>query len=62
MKDFVNEERIPRCKTCKGLVKPDIVFFGESVGVYLPKRFTPDLVQTVIMLAHPQLLQIHGPT
>jgi NAD-dependent SIR2 family protein deacetylase len=33
MKEFVEEERIPRCKSCKGLVKPDIVFFGESVGV-----------------------------
>ncbi|KAF8488633.1 Sir2 family histone deacetylase Hst2 [Russula emetica] len=35
MKVFVEEERIPRCKTCKGLVKPDIVFFGES----LPPNF-----------------------
>jgi len=35
MKEFVEEERIPRCKTCKGLVKPDIVFFGES----LPPNF-----------------------
>jgi len=26
---------IPRCKTCDGLVKPDIVFFGEQ----LPDRF-----------------------
>ncbi|KAI9443519.1 DHS-like NAD/FAD-binding domain-containing protein [Lactarius indigo] len=35
MKKIVEEERIPRCKTCKGLVKPDIVFFGES----LPSNF-----------------------
>ncbi|KAH8984308.1 Sir2 family histone deacetylase Hst2 [Lactarius akahatsu] len=35
MKKIVEEERIPRCKTCKGLVKPDIVFFGES----LPPNF-----------------------
>lgn len=35
MKEFVEEERIPRCKTCKGLVKPNIVFFGES----LPPNF-----------------------
>ena len=33
MKKIVEEERIPKCKTCKGLVKPDIVFFGESVSV-----------------------------
>jgi len=31
MKKIVEEERIPRCKKCKGLVKPDIVFFGESL-------------------------------
>ncbi|KAI9465077.1 Sir2 family histone deacetylase Hst2 [Lactarius psammicola] len=35
MKKIVEEERIPRCKICKGLVKPDIVFFGES----LPPNF-----------------------
>ena len=28
-------DRIPRCECCGGLVKPDIVFFGEP----LPKRF-----------------------
>lgn len=43
MKDFVKEERIPRCtrKPCKGLIKPDIVFFGESVSVYLPNALCP---------------------
>jgi len=35
MKKIVEDERIPRCKICKGLVKPDIVFFGES----LPPKF-----------------------
>lgn len=25
------EAQIPRCPVCDGLVKPDIVFFGESV-------------------------------
>jgi NAD-dependent histone deacetylase SIR2 len=39
MKEFVEEERIPRCKTCKGLVKPDIVFFGESVSVIAKKLY-----------------------
>lgn len=28
-------DEIPMCKSCKGLVKPDIVFFGEN----LPSRF-----------------------
>jgi NAD-dependent histone deacetylase SIR2 len=38
MKKIVEEERIPRCKICKGLVKPDIVFFGESVSVFIQAK------------------------
>lgn len=34
-KKDVFDKKIPRCKSCKGLVKPDIVFFGEG----LPERF-----------------------
>jgi len=41
MKKVVEEERIPRCETCKGLVKPDIVFFGES----LPPSFHGSLAK-----------------
>eukprot|EP01134_Creolimax_fragrantissima_P006310 CFRG6310T1 len=35
--DFVNDDKIPYCEseTCEGVVKPDIVFFGEP----LPDRF-----------------------
>ena len=32
---IINDKSIPRCKDCDGIVKPDIVFFGES----LPDRF-----------------------
>lgn len=28
-------DRVPRCPVCTGVVKPDIVFFGEQ----LPARF-----------------------
>lgn len=28
----VNTQTIPRCAKCKGLVKPNIVFFGEAVS------------------------------
>lgn len=28
-------DRVPRCTVCAGLVKPDVVFFGEA----LPERF-----------------------
>jgi NAD-dependent histone deacetylase SIR2 len=35
MKEMVDAKRIPRCAECSGLVKPDIVFFGEA----LPELF-----------------------
>ncbi|XP_056296937.1 NAD-dependent protein deacetylase sirtuin-2 isoform X1 [Pseudoliparis swirei] len=35
MRDKIFSEDIPRCDKCRSLVKPDIVFFGES----LPVRF-----------------------
>ncbi|KAM5138554.1 NAD-dependent protein deacetylase sirtuin-3, mitochondrial [Mantella aurantiaca] len=33
--DAVLESQVPRCSSCSGLIKPDIVFFGEQ----LPARF-----------------------
>lgn len=35
MREFVTRGDIPHCPECDGLVKPDIVFFGEA----LPERF-----------------------
>lgn len=35
VKQKVFADEIPKCRVCKGLVKPDIVFFGEN----LPERF-----------------------
>jgi NAD+-dependent protein deacetylase SIR2 len=35
MKRRVFLQEIPCCKSCDGLVKPDIVFFGESVRLSL---------------------------
>lgn len=32
---MIDAKKIPRCPECDGLVKPDIVFFGEA----LPERF-----------------------
>jgi NAD-dependent histone deacetylase SIR2 len=52
MKKIVTEERIPRCLTCKGLVKPDIVFFGESVGVFL-RSSTQSRNNTVVVQLPP---------
>ncbi|EDW96125.1 NAD-dependent protein deacetylase Sirt2 [Drosophila yakuba] len=40
MKAEILADRLPKCKKCNGVVKPDIVFFGEN----LPQRFytSPD--------------------
>jgi NAD-dependent histone deacetylase SIR2 len=35
MKEVIDAKEIPKCVSCGGLVKPDIVFFGEA----LPMRF-----------------------
>ncbi|PRP83497.1 hypothetical protein PROFUN_04371 [Planoprotostelium fungivorum] len=35
LKEQVFSDQIPHCRFCNGLIKPDIVFFGES----LPERF-----------------------
>ncbi|XP_070576746.1 NAD-dependent protein deacetylase sirtuin-2-like isoform X2 [Ptychodera flava] len=35
MKEEIAKDKIPSCTECEGIVKPDIVFFGES----LPERF-----------------------
>lgn len=33
IKVHIKEKTIPRCEGCRGLVKPDIVFFGEAVSL-----------------------------
>ncbi|CAF1006112.1 unnamed protein product [Adineta steineri] len=35
VKEIIFKDEIPRCKECDGIIKPDIVFFGEG----LPRRF-----------------------
>ncbi|KAK8793203.1 hypothetical protein WA588_005142, partial [Blastocystis sp. NMH] len=57
--EAVNERRIPVCGSCGGLIKPDIVFFGED----LPDRFyscvAEDCYQTDLVLVMGTSLQVH---
>mmetsp|Transcript_24553 Transcript_24553/g.39406 ORF Transcript_24553/g.39406 Transcript_24553/m.39406 type:complete len:360 (-) Transcript_24553:125-1204(-) len=61
--EFVRKEifadKVPRCSKCSGLVKPDIVFFGES----LPKRFhrlsAEDMPKCDLLLVLGTSLQVH---
>ncbi|XP_006811176.1 NAD-dependent protein deacetylase sirtuin-2-like [Saccoglossus kowalevskii] len=32
VKKIVNDDKIPRCTKCKSVIRPDIVFFGESLS------------------------------
>ena len=35
MKEHIEAKKIAKCEACGGYVKPDIVFFGEGVSVFL---------------------------
>ncbi|KAL2133870.1 hypothetical protein VTI74DRAFT_1542 [Chaetomium olivicolor] len=60
MREFVDRGEVPRCERegCGGLVKPDIVFFGEQ----LPKAFFDRMPMTAdadLMLVMGTSLQVH---
>ncbi|KAI0057778.1 NAD-dependent deacetylase sirtuin-2 [Artomyces pyxidatus] len=58
MKPIVQEGGIPRCERCHGLVKPDIVFFGES----LPDSFSrsiPELRKADLLIIMGTSLTVH---
>jgi len=50
IRKLIQEERIPRCNRCRGLVKPNIVFFGEAVSVPFPLA-TPRFVSQFCLCA-----------
>jgi len=58
IKVHIKEKTIPRCEGCRGLVKPDIVFFGEA----LPKAFgnsIPVLKQADLIIVMGTSLTVH---
>ena len=53
MKEVVMAKEVPRCvmKTCDGLVKPDIVFFGEALPeAFHRNRAAPSMADLAIVL------------
>ncbi|KAF9493605.1 SIR2-domain-containing protein [Pleurotus eryngii] len=58
MKEHVLLGKVPKCETCGGYVKPDIVFFGEDVHVhsFLP----PEFINAIPRLADSDLLIVLG--
>ncbi|KAH8818682.1 Sir2 family histone deacetylase Hst2 [Flagelloscypha sp. PMI_526] len=58
MKRLVLAKQVPKCKECGGLVKPDIVFFGES----LPEEFIkaiPSIQNADLMIVMGTSLTVH---
>jgi len=58
MKQKIKDREIAKCETCGGLVKPDIVFFGET----LPPRFSrcaPSLREADLLICIGTSLTVH---
>ena len=47
---IVDMEKVPICTKCGSYVKPDIVFFGESLPVRYQKCIREDLVKTDLLI------------
>jgi NAD-dependent SIR2 family protein deacetylase len=47
--DF-HDFRVPPCEVCGGVLKPDVVFFGESVPAYRPQQGMAALEQSDALL------------
>nr|XP_023908649.1 NAD-dependent protein deacetylase hst2-1-like [Quercus suber] len=51
LRAHVAAQTIPRCDACGGLVKPDIVFFGEALpGAFFENRMLPAQADLLIVL------------
>ncbi|KAJ8102107.1 DHS-like NAD/FAD-binding domain-containing protein [Lipomyces tetrasporus] len=59
LEQTMNENKIPRCKRCGGLVKPDIVFFGEALPARFFKLMTADLQAADLVIVAGTSLQVH---
>lgn len=51
IKKHIEARSIPRCETCKGLVKPEIVFFGEQLPAdFFQNRMLPAQADVCIIM------------
>ncbi|KAL4960957.1 SIR2 family NAD-dependent protein deacylase [Aspergillus stella-maris] len=51
MKDAIAKGEVPHCLECKGLVKPDIVFFGEALpSSFFDNRTMPEQADLCIVM------------
>ncbi|KAK9467384.1 DHS-like NAD/FAD-binding domain-containing protein [Lipomyces arxii] len=59
LEKFMAKDKIPHCKKCGGLVKPDIVFFGENLPARFFKLMTGDLASADLVIVAGTSLQVH---
>eukprot|EP01116_Phalansterium_solitarium_P000243 TRINITY_DN10143_c0_g1_i2.p1 TRINITY_DN10143_c0_g1~~TRINITY_DN10143_c0_g1_i2.p1 ORF type:complete len:455 (+),score=85.60 TRINITY_DN10143_c0_g1_i2:118-1482(+) len=61
--EFVREcvfaDKLPRCEKCDGLIKPDIVFFGESLPSRFFDSFREDFPKCDLLLVMGTSLKVH---
>lgn len=51
MREHIEARTIPRCHECKGLVKPEIVFFGEALpSAFFDNRHLPEEADLCIVM------------
>jgi NAD-dependent histone deacetylase SIR2 len=51
MREHVAAGEVPRCESCNGLVKPDIVFFGEALPAeFRAKQHYPAMADLVLIM------------
>ncbi|KAJ7357460.1 hypothetical protein OS493_024976 [Desmophyllum pertusum] len=50
VKDEIFADKVPSCPDCKGVVKPDIVFFGESLPDVFHKCLPQDMPKCDLLL------------
>jgi NAD-dependent SIR2 family protein deacetylase len=58
LREFLKECDIPKC-ACTGLIKPDIVFFGEKLPDYFDKCLNEDLRQADCFIVIGSSMKIH---
>lgn len=59
LREAMNEELVPLCKLCAGLIKPDIVFFGEPLPKSFHHHLTSDCKETDLVLVIGSSLKVH---
>eukprot|EP00736_Rhodelphis_marinus_P004972 Rmarinus@m.16498 len=54
----IEEDSIPRCSHCQGLVKPDIVFFGEALPSAFRECMVKDIIKADLLIVLGSSLQV----